>query len=80
MGGDKNSSGMVGSTTLATTSVQFDENKRIPIVFHWDHGGQEVYVCGSFNEWERIPMTKRYYNIICRIDCFGNTGILLTRN
>ncbi len=59
MGGDK-SSGVVGSTTLTKAGVQVDEDKTLPIVFHWDHGGQEVYVCGSFNEWERIPMTKRY--------------------
>ena len=33
----------------------------IPIVFRWDSGGNEVYICGSFNKWEtKIPMTNRY--------------------
>lgn len=38
------------------------QEKLIPIVFHWDHKGNEssVYVCGSFNNWEKIPMNKRY--------------------
>ena len=33
----------------------------IPIVFHWDLKGGEsdIYVCGSFNNWEKIPMNKR---------------------
>lgn len=35
-------------------------DKMIPVVFHWDHGGTEVYVCGSFSNWEKIPMNKRY--------------------
>ena len=38
-----------------------EKDKSIPIVFHWDHGGNDVYVCGSFNNWERIPMNKRYF-------------------
>ncbi len=28
--------------------------------FSWDGGGKEVFVCGSFNGWEKIPMAKRY--------------------
>ena len=36
----------------------------IPIVFRWDSGGHEAYICGSFNNWEtKIPMTNRYNNI-----------------
>lgn len=36
-----------------------EKTKAIPIVFHWDHGGNEVYVCGTFSNWEKIPMNKR---------------------
>ena len=33
--------------------------KKVPIVFHWDHGGNQVYICGSFNNWQKIQMSKR---------------------
>lgn len=37
------------------------EKRTIPIVFRWDGGGNEVYICGSFNNWEtKIPMTNRW--------------------
>ncbi|XP_057306944.1 5'-AMP-activated protein kinase subunit beta-2-like isoform X1 [Hydractinia symbiolongicarpus] len=30
----------------------------VPVVFHWEYGGKEVYLSGSFNDWKtRIPMT-----------------------
>ena len=30
-------------------------------MFRWDGGGNEIYVCGTFNDWEtKIPMTNRY--------------------
>ncbi len=33
----------------------------IPFVFRWDNGGEEVYLCGSFNNWEtKIPLNHRY--------------------
>lgn len=34
---------------------------RIPCVFNWNHGGHEVFVTGSFNDWslpEKIRLTK----------------------
>ena len=40
--------------------VERDANKKVPIVFHWDHGGNHVYVCGTFNNWEKTQMNKRY--------------------
>ena len=24
----------------------------MPVVFRWDGGGSEVYLCGTFNDWE----------------------------
>lgn len=36
--------------------------RTIPTVFHWDRGGQEVFLAGSFSEWNaRIPMNSRYW-------------------
>lgn len=35
--------------------------RTIPTVFCWDQGGQEVFLAGSFSEWNvRIPMISRY--------------------
>ncbi|XP_066915050.1 uncharacterized protein [Clytia hemisphaerica] len=34
-----------------------DNNKTLPIVFHWGYGGKEVFLSGSFYEWKkRVPM------------------------
>ena len=31
----------------------------VPNVFKWDHGGRNVYITGTFNNWERqIPMHR----------------------
>lgn len=35
--------------------------RTIPTVFHWDRGGQEVFLAGSFSEWNaRIPMNSSH--------------------
>lgn len=39
--------------------VEKDARKKVPIVFHWDHGGNQVYICGTFNNWEKTQMNKR---------------------
>lgn len=31
----------------------------LPVVFKWDGTGKDIYVCGNFNNWQRIPMNKR---------------------
>lgn len=50
-----------GKDIPQATPLEKKQVKLIPIVFHWDHGGNgnDVYVCGSFNNWEKIPMNKR---------------------
>ena len=31
----------------------------VPTVFKWEHGGRNVYITGTFNNWERqIPMHR----------------------
>lgn len=33
----------------------------VPAVIKWDKGGNEVYISGSFNKWEKkIPLVKRF--------------------
>lgn len=46
-----------GDTPRATGEEGQDE--RIPVVFNWAHGGAEVYLAASFNNWGRqIPMVR----------------------
>ena len=34
--------------------------RTVPTVFGWEHGGREVLLSGSFNDWKtRIPMNLR---------------------
>lgn len=36
-----------------------DLDSVVPTVFKWDHGGRNVYITGTFNNWERqIPMHR----------------------
>ncbi len=35
------------------------EEDVVPTVFRWEHGGRQVYIQGTFNNWERqIPMHR----------------------
>ena len=41
--------------------LQPQSNKKmLPFVIKWTEGGQNVSIAGTFNEWQRIPMVKRY--------------------
>ncbi len=44
--------------------VEKSSRKKVPIVFHWDHGGNHVCVCGTFNNWEKTQMNKRCVHVI----------------
>eukprot|EP00611_Tribonema_gayanum_P024042 TRINITY_DN5204_c0_g3_i1.p2 TRINITY_DN5204_c0_g3~~TRINITY_DN5204_c0_g3_i1.p2 ORF type:complete len:178 (+),score=52.86 TRINITY_DN5204_c0_g3_i1:170-703(+) len=36
-----------------------DEEAVVPTVFRWEHGGRQVYITGTFNNWEKqIPMHR----------------------
>ena len=49
---------------LLLANEYFAVERKIPIVFRWDSGGNEVYICGSFNNWEsKIPMTNRFVGV-----------------
>uniref|UniRef100_A0A7S4VAH1 Association with the SNF1 complex (ASC) domain-containing protein n=1 Tax=Alexandrium monilatum TaxID=311494 RepID=A0A7S4VAH1_9DINO len=40
-------------------SSEAHQDERIPVVFTWNHGGQQVYLAASFNSWrEQIPMVR----------------------
>lgn len=35
------------------------DDDTVPTVFRWEHGGRQVYITGTFNEWSRqIPMHR----------------------
>lgn len=56
----------------AKKSKKEDATHAVPIVFHWDHGGNDVYVSGSFNNWEKIPMNRRCVcatSLMLYLDC-----------
>jgi hypothetical protein len=44
---------------LATTLGDGKGGDYIPTVFKWEHGGRNVYITGTFNNWEKqIPMHR----------------------
>lgn len=44
---------------MATIYTEEDADSIVPTVFKWDHGGRNVYITGTFNNWERqIPMHR----------------------
>lgn len=56
--------------TRQKDGLELEKKKRtIPIVFRWDGGGNEVYVCGTFNNWEtKIPMTNSQGDFTAIVD------------
>jgi 5'-AMP-activated protein kinase regulatory beta subunit len=44
----------------ATTSVSIESSdSSVPTVFRWEHGGRNVFITGTFNDWSRqIPMHR----------------------
>ena len=42
-----------------TLALEGDLDNTVPTVFKWEHGGRNVYITGTFNNWERqIPMHR----------------------
>ena len=36
-----------------------DDEEEVPTVFRWEHGGRQVFVTGTFNDWTaQIPMHR----------------------
>lgn len=55
-----------GTASVTDPSVQANiaqlasaDDDDVPTVFRWEHGGREVYITGTFNDWTRqIPMHR----------------------
>ncbi|VUZ43637.1 unnamed protein product [Hymenolepis diminuta] len=44
--------------------------KLLPTVFRWNGGGHEIYVSGTFDNWQkRIPMARRKSGHVVIVDC-----------
>lgn len=60
------------SLLLTRQKIHLEDEKKertIPIVFRWDGGGNEVYLCGTFNNWEtKIPMTNSQGDFTAIVD------------
>ncbi|XP_062617839.1 5'-AMP-activated protein kinase subunit beta-1-like isoform X4 [Saccostrea cucullata] len=57
----------------ATTQSQGDTSimkpKLLPTVFKWEGGGKDVYVTGSFNNWQsKIPLVKSHGDFTTIVD------------
>lgn len=49
----------VNSNSIELLYEDDDADNIVPTVFKWDNGGRNVYITGTFNNWERqIPMHK----------------------
>ena len=49
----------VDISTMGTASNGIGDDDIVPTVFKWEHGGRQVFITGTFNNWERqIPMHR----------------------
>ena len=47
------------SDEQTSLALEGDMDNTVPTVFKWEHGGRNVYITGTFNNWERqIPMHR----------------------
>jgi hypothetical protein len=52
-------SSYINQSTLTGGDVPEPVESVIPTVFRWEHGGNQVYITGSFNHWNRrVPMHR----------------------
>lgn len=42
--------------------------KVLPTVFKWDGGGKEVFISGTFSQWNKIPMVKSHGDFVTIVD------------
>mmetsp|Transcript_23726 Transcript_23726/g.63811 ORF Transcript_23726/g.63811 Transcript_23726/m.63811 type:complete len:175 (-) Transcript_23726:353-877(-) len=47
---------------LTLTRLPPEEEELVPTVFRWEHGGRQVYITGTFNNWEKQIQMHRSGN------------------
>lgn len=56
-----------GAKFLHKTDI--DPSKKVlPTVFKWDGGGKDVYISGTFSNWNPLPMVKSHGDFVTIID------------
>jgi len=54
------SSGSFIYSETVSVLLQAPRRSKIPAVIKWDKPGKEVFISGTFNNWEKkIPLVKR---------------------
>jgi 5'-AMP-activated protein kinase regulatory beta subunit len=54
-----NSNNAITTSSRGGGFVMVEEEDTVPTVFRWEHGGRQVYITGTFNDWSRqIPMHR----------------------
>lgn len=56
-----------GANFLHKTDID-PSNKVLPTVFKWDGGGKDVYISGTFSNWNPLPMVKSHGDFVTIID------------
>lgn len=56
---DTKNPSLAGMSPSLNEDSHEDDEDIVPTVFRWEHGGRNVFLTGTFNNWERqIPMHK----------------------
>lgn len=69
---DTESSSANPQVGASTTGEVGDAVPAVPVMFSWTHGGQRVFVAGSFNGWrEQIPMVRSgaEFHVVQNLPC-----------
>lgn len=45
-----------------------ESSNRLPTIIKYPGNGKEVYICGTFSDWKRIPMVKSQKDFVALID------------
>jgi len=51
-----------------TTEQNVSSSNRLPTIIKYPGEGKEVYVCGTFSDWKKIPMVKSHKDFVALIN------------
>lgn len=57
-----------GSTRTWKPPVPVTGSKGLPTIFKFGGNAKEAYVCGTFSDWEKIPMVKSQKDFVALVD------------
>ncbi|KAJ8919358.1 hypothetical protein NQ315_003943 [Exocentrus adspersus] len=56
------------NTVSEGSQLSDTRESKTPTVFRWEGGGKEVYISGTFTNWQTIPMVKSHGDFVTIID------------